>query len=1047
MTSICARPSVPPHRGPGDQTPSVQAVSRVVRLAALLVPAAGLLGGCDREVPDGPYARAVQIEGLDEVIGGPMSAARPGDFLLENDKARFAILGGRNSAGPGLYGGSLVDADLNWQDANLNGGNGRDQFNEMFPLVSMNVPLADQPEHVTVVSDGSDGEAIVRVTGTGAPFLSLLDLLWGLVGMPDMWTTTDYIVRPGEPWVDIRTTVTFQETPEPVVDGIPVTYPTADLDVIAAGLTDGIAMGDFFLAGGNLDVFAPGIGFDEDGAVYRGFLENRNSFTNPYQFPFVAGVADGISYGLVPSQGDAFIPLFTASQTAIVSGIRARTNPGLPRFNPEEAFTYERTFVVGHGDVGSILDHYITLRDIPHGRLEGVVLEQGTAEPMPAMDVFAYEVGAPYPWAQWRTDVRPDDTVHDGSFGGNLPVGDWELLVHRQGRPDSARLPITITEGETTSVLLESPRPGSVQFDIRDETGQRVPAKLTIFQERPSHETSNRQPALGDPYIAGSPEWVVFAEYGEGEVLLPPGNYYAVASRGLEYELDVSPVFEVTGNSAHQIEFMVRRALESDGWISADFHVHSAPSHDSGVTLPTRVRTMVTEGVEFFTSNDHDVYTDFQPIIEEMRLSPWVRSAVGVETTTVEIGHFLGFPMRVHWLEDAGGAMNWTGLTPSEIITNLRAEGARDGFDPMVFVAHPRDGILGYFDQFGFDTFSGAPGAPEWSPSLLGAANPLLDPGNATLDFDGLELFTSKRIDLHRTPTKPELDGFNVGDGTDVYDWITRTMQEQQDLSDGVYRLNADVEGGVDDWFTTLNLGYRITALGNSDTHGTTSTEAGCPRNYVLTGIDDPQFLEAQAVADAVKEHRVVASYGPFLRMWIDGADIGSEIEADGAIEIEIEVQAPTWVDVDRVELYENGTLIREFVVEPGGPAVLRFRETVTHTPDRDSWYVAIATGDQTLAPVFTEVEIPYLPLEEVVSEALGVIDIVGSLLGEPLLFPKEYPVLPYALTNPIWVNVDGGEWTPPGIPSWMIPAAEQSGQSMTISNRHGAASCTHGGH
>ena len=92
-------------------------------------------------------------------------------------------------------------------------------------------------------------------------------------------------------------------------------------------------------------------------------------------------------------------------------------------------------------------------------------------------------------------------------------------------------------------------------------------------------------------------------------------------------------------------------------------------------------------------------------------------------------------------------------------------------------------------------------------------------------------------------------------------------MAEQEGLVDGTYKLSVDVQGTVDDWFTLLNLGFRYTALGNSDTHGTTSTESGCPRNYVLVDEDDPAFLDDQLVADAVRAHRVVASYGPFVRM------------------------------------------------------------------------------------------------------------------------------------------------------------------------------------
>ena len=64
------------------------------------------------------------------------------------------------------------------------------------------------------------------------------------------------------------------------------------------------------------------------------------------------------------------------------------------------------------------------------------------------------------------------------------------------------------------------------------------------------------------------------------------------------------------------LNFTLIRSVNTDGWISADFHVHSAPSHDSGVSLKKRVITMVSEGVEYFTGTDHDYVTDFDPEIE-----------------------------------------------------------------------------------------------------------------------------------------------------------------------------------------------------------------------------------------------------------------------------------------------------------------------------------------------------------------------------------------------------------------------------------------------
>ncbi|MBW2258047.1 MAG: hypothetical protein JRI25_26065, partial [Deltaproteobacteria bacterium] len=48
---------------------------------------------CDRQEDE--YARAIRIETLDQAIGGPKALAQPGDFLLENDRVRVAILGAR----------------------------------------------------------------------------------------------------------------------------------------------------------------------------------------------------------------------------------------------------------------------------------------------------------------------------------------------------------------------------------------------------------------------------------------------------------------------------------------------------------------------------------------------------------------------------------------------------------------------------------------------------------------------------------------------------------------------------------------------------------------------------------------------------------------------------------------------------------------------------------------------------------------------------------------------------------------------------------------
>lgn len=977
---------------------------------------------------ESPYASAIRIERLDQRVGGTKSLTNLGDYVLENGHLRVGILAStnpdgteRHSPGPHTYGGGMVDADL--MLPTNRSGRGNDSFAELMPTGNMNIIQTGGTESVRIVSDGSDGgQAVIRVEGGSEPFITLLGALWGITRAPDFHITTDYIADPSVPWLRLRTIYEYgDQAPSEDPEVEPMGYLDEPFPLIEWAIERGVVGGDFYLQGGSVDVFAPGIGFDEDGAVYEAELQGINPFNVPFEFDFVAGVADGISYGIAPIEGKAFVPLFTASQTVVV-GAGRDGNGTDDRFPPGTALGYERFFFVGHGDVASVYDQFLEARGLPYGELSGHVIEANTGEPVSGADVFVYAPGAEGPQSQFLTDGHPLDGVPDGSFAGRLPPGQWELQVHQLGRPIGDRIPVTITEGQTMKVALEALQNGALTFEIRDESDRLVPSKLTIVSVDGQPQ---RDPVLGDGFIGGSPQSVVFATYGTGVVELPPGTYQAMASRGIEYEIDISDPFTIGDDQGARLELMVERSVITDGWIGADLHVHGIASHDSGITQPQRVSTMVAEGVEFFASTDHDFIVDYAPTVEEMGLSEWVQTAIGVETTTIEVGHFLGFPIEVDHLAEAGGAYDWTGRTPREMIESMRERGAAAGTEPMTFVGHPRDGILGYFDQFGFDPYAGqatgpgAVGVPRINRPLLSLTNPLLIPSNVTWDFDGLEMLNGKRFELIRTPTKPELDGFGAGTGVDVYDMMTRTMEEQQALIDGTYTLAPGIEGHVDDWFTLLNLGFRHTLLGNSDTHGLSSVESGCPRNYVMSETDDPAFLDDQTVANAIKEHRVVASYGPFVRFWIDGETVGGEVVSDGPIELEIDVQAPTWMGVDRVELYENGTLIREWAVEDA-PIVERFNEKLTLEPAQDAWYVVVVAADDDMFPVFTPVEIPHIDLQTVVIDALSGLESVAALVSPATPIPLTYPTLPYAITNPIWVDREGDGFQAPGLPDWL---------------------------
>ncbi len=1018
------------------------------RLPLLLGPGLLALHAC---APEGGYARAFQIARMDQTIGGPKALAQPGDYILENDRIRVAILGPRNSMGPHTSGASLIDADLQRPDPRYSQGKGLDQLAEVFPTVNLNVTRADdEVGTVEVIADGSDGgAAIICTEGPEQSFITLLDSLWALQWpgqRPYFRMRTDYILEPGAGAVLIRTYAVFAEEAgcQEDLEATEATYSDDGLALLDLALNKdagGLVFGDFYLQGGSTDVFTPGVGFDETSFVDGLLSTGVNTFTDPIQVDFLAGTADRVSYGLTPAQGDIFVPMFTSSQTVAV-GAGVEGDGSSARFPAGARYFYDRYFAIGRGDVGSVVDALLQARGDVTGRVQGFVVEQSDGRPLSGVRVFAYRIDPdtgeadPGPWLEWTTDVG-DDTQPDGSFGGNLPPGDYELLVHGLGRPDSERSRVRVNAGSTVKLVLESPRPGRVEFEVWDQTGQRVPSKITLF----AVGASPRDPDLGDGFIADDPAHVVFTTDGTAAVEVPPGRYYAVASRGLEYDLGISEVFAISANQTAALDLTVVRSVDTQGWISADFHVHSNPSHDSGVSLTDRVATMAAEGVEFFTSTDHDVITDYAPSVMALGLEDWVGTAIGLEVTTIEIGHFLGFPLVKDYLADAGGALDWTGLTPDEIIGGIRDLGdPNGGRDPLVFVGHPRDGILGYYDQYGMDPYqTSTTGDLFVSQSTLTLTNTLLTPPNFSKDFDALEVLNGKRQEMIRTPTWDELTELTEDpDSVSIYDIMARTMEEQDALSksataDGAMSLAPDWEGVLDDWFHTLNLGYRYSVLGNSDTHDKTSTESGCPRTYVMAETDDPGFLDDQLVADAVKAGRVVASSGPFVRFWANNPDIGpgSELSTDQPVTLHIEVQTPNWFDVNRVELYENGTLIREWADDEVQQGVT-YNLEATHEvqPDKDSWYVLIALGDDDLSPVFTPVAIAPIQLEDVVSGALsGLGGIFDSLLGAPLPIPRTFPMHPYAVTNPIWVDADAdGVFDPPGPQPWMrapAPLAE----------------------
>ena len=57
-------------------------------------------------------AVAKQIAARNELIGGPGALGEVGDYLLANDQIRVIVQGSGYSRGFGVYGGAIIDADI-----------------------------------------------------------------------------------------------------------------------------------------------------------------------------------------------------------------------------------------------------------------------------------------------------------------------------------------------------------------------------------------------------------------------------------------------------------------------------------------------------------------------------------------------------------------------------------------------------------------------------------------------------------------------------------------------------------------------------------------------------------------------------------------------------------------------------------------------------------------------------------------------------------------------------------------------------------------------
>jgi hypothetical protein len=200
--------------------------------------------------------------------------------------------------------------------------------------------------------------------------------------------------------------------------------------------------------------------------------------------------------------------------------------------------------------------------------------------------------------------------------------------------------------------------------------------------------------------------------------------------------------------------------------------------------------------------------------------------------------------------------------------------------------------------------------------------------------------------------------------------------------------MNGSKYGGnnqrsVEDWFHLLNRGYPVKAVGSSDAHNIDGGEPTYSRTYVMYAGKKGAGLDQAAVVKAIKEGRSFVSNGPIVTVKANGGGrIGDLVRAKkGKVELDVKVESAPWVDVSEVRLVVNGERKPPLKMEGGDGKTVRFKDEVDLTLERDAWITVEVRGKSSLFPVLQQ-------------RAAG---------GE-----ANAAAFPYAMTNPIFFDVDG---------------------------------------
>ncbi len=451
---------------------------------------------------------------------------------------------------------------------------------------------------------------------------------------------------------------------------------------------------------------------------------------------------------------------------------------------------------------------------------------------------------------------------------------------------------LSVEKKAMNTLRLRQPLMGRIRLRLQDSQGRPVPGKVTFIGLQPTRTPYFRPE---NPLVTSR----AFESFknscyppAEGmELELPVGTYLVSASRGPEYSID-QRVIEIIADSPCELVLQVERVVEKPGLLSLDPHVHTIFS-DGTVSVASRLQSLIAEGVEMAIATDHNVVTNYLPVLARLGWEKELTVLCGSEVTMPDMLHFNLYPLSYQEKEERKGTIEPVGEKVSSLFAASRAKSPGG----IIQVNHPRAGTLGYFNNYQLD--------------LLSAAQV-----RESFDF-----------------------GFD----------LLEVMNGASPLSSNAVALQ--------DWLHLLNRGRFYPLVGSSDSHTIDGGEPGYARTYVLYDRPKEEPIDVQQVLKAIRQGKCFASTGPLVDFRVNGQyTFGDTVSlTPGPVTLKLKVWSAPWIEVDEVRILSNGERRLILPVKEKRGDIVKMEEEVVLQIKEDTAVVVEVIGKTSLYPVLQQ--------------------------------------------------------------------------------------------